>query len=1212
MTSNRFSINSKSCLTPAMQLLLVLSFCGVSLGQPVGLTFRPITAEYSTFLDRIIMISAAPNQLHIYDPVSQSDTIVALPKTPLSLSVNHDGKYAAVGHDLIVSYVNLQTPAVEKTFPISGAANNISLASEWFYTWTASSSSLMSIRISTGAVTNLNGYYSQQTWRLNNVLNTIYSLSSNQLSKFNVSAGPLTSQGTSYVYDTCGNLWFSPDGSRIYFGCPTVYRASADANLDKQRLTSFQGIPGIASLTESPHLNMIAVIPQQPYGYTTPPVDNSVALYSSTFLTPIGRLQLPEIAAGPKSFTGHGKWIFFNQASSSIYVVMQADSTSGLLNDFAVTTFSTSAPIACGATFSAATASVIAQGSLGTVNVVAGATCRYQIASDSTWLEIVSGGAGSGNNTVTYIARKNETAAIRTGTLSVGGINFVITQNAAGTAVFPRRLATNIVDAVYDKSIDRLVFVSAGPDELHVYDPVTDSDQKVQLPRKPTSVSVRPSGGYAAVIEDGWISYINLRTLVVEKVLSTPSDAKSIVLADNGYIYLSPGPSTSNYGYSLEVSTGKATKFDFYGYSPFVARLHPNGNSLYGGTYNLSKSDISAGIAKNATYVASVSTCQNFWISEDGLRYFTACGQVYRSSESTALGGQLNGSFSEARNGVVWASHSALQQSTVLLPRSTYFSQPAEVQIYGDAFLGFAGRLTLPKIAVGATQYDGNGKFAFWNAASDKIFVIQSADSAPNLLSSYGITTILPSTPADGCTFTLGTTSATLPPAGGLVNVAVTTGSNCVWKATSPSAFATVSAGSFGFGTGYATIAVVANTSATSRTASLTIAGQTFTVNQTSSSCTYSISPSTVNFKAGPSSATVNLTTAAGCAWTQISNAAWLTGTNSGTGNGTVNYSLEINPSTIPRSGTLTIAGQTLTVNQTGLVTPGKVAAYSAGNWIQDSNGNLQWDGSGNDRLLFWSLGRPNEIPVYGDWSGDGITKVGLYIDGTWLLDYNGNGFWDGPVIDKLIYFGGPGYEPLVGDWNGSGSSKIAVHQNGTWLIDYNGNFAWDGPATDKLIYFGGPGYSAVLGDWNASGTTKIGVHQTGTWLLDYNGNFAWDGPATDKLIFFGGPGFTPLVGDWNGSGSSKIGAHQNGTWLLDFNGNFTWDGTATDKLVYFGGTGYTPVVGDWNGTGTTKIGAYNAGQWVLDVNGNFTWDPPADKVIFFGGAGQTPIVGKW
>jgi hypothetical protein len=65
----------------------------------------------------------------------------------------------------------------------------------------------------------------------------------------------------------------------------------------------------------------------------------------------------------------------------------------------------------------------------------------------------------------------------------------------------------------------------------------------------------------------------------------------------------------------------------------------------------------------------------------------------------------------------------------------------------------------------------------------------------------------------------------------------------------------------------------------------------------------------------------VTVATQSGCAWTAVSNAAWITvssGSN-GTGNGTVNYSDAENTAAKSRSGTLTIAGKTFTVTQAGL-----------------------------------------------------------------------------------------------------------------------------------------------------------------------------------------------------------------------------------------------------------------------------------------------------
>ncbi len=368
-----------------------------------------------------------------------------------------------------------------------------------------------------------------------------------------------------------------------------------------------------------------------------------------------------------------------------------------------------------------------------------------------------------------------------------------------------------------------------------------------------------------------------------------------------------------------------------------------------------------------------------------------------------------------------------------------------------------------------------------------------------------------------------------------------------------------------------------------------------------------------VGSAAGAGAASIT-TTLAGSYWAASSNMSWLTlAVSSGTGAGSLGYSYTANPSNTGRSAVITINGVPYTVTQASAsaIRPSKVAAFNAGFWAQDLNGNFAWDGTSVDRVTYFSFGQAGEIPVYGDWNGDGKQKIGTYSNGYWVIDYNGNGQWDGPGVDKVAYFGGPGWTPVVGDWNGDGRAKIGAYKDGTWLLDYDGNFAWSLPA-DKSVFWGGAGETPVVGDWNNTGWTKIGTHKDGVWMIDYNGNFAWDGAAVDKVVFFGGAGYTPVVGDWNGSGSAKIGASFNGFWVLDYNGNFAWDGLAVDKTAFFGGAGWTPMVGDWNGDGKTKIAAYLDGNWVLDMNGNYAWDQPPDKFINFGGVGQIPVVGKW
>ena len=89
------------------------------------------------------------------------------------------------------------------------------------------------------------------------------------------------------------------------------------------------------------------------------------------------------------------------------------------------------------------------------------------------------------------------------------------------------------------------------------------------------------------------------------------------------------------------------------------------------------------------------------------------------------------------------------------------------------------------------------------------------------------------------------------------------------------------------------------------------------------STCAFTISHSEQTFAASSNTGTVNVTSSSvaspsdECPWTALSNAPWITITagSSGTGNGTVSYSVSANTGD-PRTGTMTIAGQTFTVHQ--------------------------------------------------------------------------------------------------------------------------------------------------------------------------------------------------------------------------------------------------------------------------------------------------------
>jgi hypothetical protein len=95
------------------------------------------------------------------------------------------------------------------------------------------------------------------------------------------------------------------------------------------------------------------------------------------------------------------------------------------------------------------------------------------------------------------------------------------------------------------------------------------------------------------------------------------------------------------------------------------------------------------------------------------------------------------------------------------------------------------------------------------------------------------------------------------------------------------------------------------------------------------SSCTAAVSPASAAIAAGGGTSTIVVTIGSGCVWSAVSNDAFLTVSSggSGTGNGTVTVAVAANTGAA-RSGTLTIAGQTVTVSQAAAAATSVIASF--------------------------------------------------------------------------------------------------------------------------------------------------------------------------------------------------------------------------------------------------------------------------------------------
>jgi probable HAF family extracellular repeat protein len=185
---------------------------------------------------------------------------------------------------------------------------------------------------------------------------------------------------------------------------------------------------------------------------------------------------------------------------------------------------------------------------------------------------------------------------------------------------------------------------------------------------------------------------------------------------------------------------------------------------------------------------------------------------------------------------------------------------------------------------------------------------------------------------SSSCGFSISPTSQSFGASGGSGQTVVTTilpPASCPFSATSNASWmivaahlcpiACTSAGCPCVPSPQVGYTVAPNSEPSQRIGTLTIAGQTLTVTQSGAgTCAYSIKPTGQTFSENGGKGTVAVTTQTGCSWSAVSGANWVTipsGSSSGSGSGSVSFNVATNTG-VPRTGTLTIAGQTYTVTQ--------------------------------------------------------------------------------------------------------------------------------------------------------------------------------------------------------------------------------------------------------------------------------------------------------
>ena len=254
-------------------------------------------------------------------------------------------------------------------------------------------------------------------------------------------------------------------------------------------------------------------------------------------------------------------------------------------------------------------------------------------------------------------------------------------------------------------------------------------------------------------------------------------------------------------------------------------------------------------------------------------------------------------------------------------------------------------------------------------------------------------------------------------------------------------------------------------------------------------------------------------------------------------------------------------------------------AAGAASSWFL-SNGP-----TGAAPTIDLGFGEPGDVPLAGDWNGDGTDTPGVFrqragVAPLWVLSNSTSG--DGPLVS--FAWGSPtGDVPLVGDWNADGTDTVGIYRptGGApqWYLATSNAVGGGNPSP---ISFGNPGDAPVVGDWNGDGIDTLGVVRAGSggpeWWLASTNSSGGGAPALTTFTY-GNPGDVPLAGDWDGDGTDTAGVFRReaGTARWSAAPANSPSGAGSTRDFLFGMPDDAPVVGDWNADGTDSPGLVRA-----------------------------------
>jgi len=357
-------------------------------------------------------------------------------------------------------------------------------------------------------------------------------------------------------------------------------------------------------------------------------------------------------------------------------------------------------------------------------------------------------------------------------------------------------------------------------------------------------------------------------------------------------------------------------------------------------------------------------------------------------------------------------------------------------------------------------------------------------------------------------------------------------------------------------------------------------------------SCSFSLNPTTAEVGATGGSGTFTVTVSGGanCTVTAQSNNSWLTTSvvSNGPGSSTVTYTFQTNNTTLARSGTISVGGQTFTVNQSAGTNNARTNYDFDGDRKADisvfrpSNGTWYILPSQTNGFYGFPFGQAGDQIAPADYDGDGKTDVAVFrgtVPGAgnlayfYILNSSDNSF-------RPVQFGATGDVPLSGDWDGDGKGDLAVYRAASTAGGQS--FFYYRPSSQQAVNFntiplGTAGDKPLLGDFDGDGRLDPAVFRpsTAAWIILKS--------SVNQITqtTFGLSTDVPVPADYDGDGITNIAVFRpsNGFWYTSQNPATNFGG------IQFGAAGDLPIPADYDGDGRADTAVFRPsnGVWYLN-----------------------------